>query len=123
MVVEYAESLFGHEFPLSDFEAVDMSAHDFGELDPTCHVPDCGRRLAWAERKRQQIAYMVEQLRELLAKRRRGGCSARHLLDVGGGRGDLAVCVAQALEDVHVTVVDINSTSLQAWLGERVSCT
>ena len=38
----------------------------------------------------------------------------RHVLDVGGGRGDLATAIATAFPDVHVTVVDRNESSLQA---------
>jgi hypothetical protein len=36
----------------------------------------------------------------------------RRIVDVGGGRGDLAVLVAQAFPAVHVTVIDINESSL-----------
>jgi hypothetical protein len=36
------------------------------------------------------------------------------ILDVGGGRGDLAVAMAQSFANVHVTIVDVNETSLQA---------
>ncbi|KAG7344577.1 methyltransferase domain containing protein [Nitzschia inconspicua] len=36
------------------------------------------------------------------------------ILDVGGGRGDLAVAMAQSFSNVHVTVVDVNETSLEA---------
>eukprot|EP00536_Pseudo-nitzschia_multiseries_P011420 jgi/Psemu1/28843/gm1.28843_g len=34
------------------------------------------------------------------------------ILDVGGGRGDIAVAVAEAFPDVRVTVVDVNESSL-----------
>ena len=37
-----------------------------------------------------------------------------HLLDVGGGRGDIAVAVATQYPDVKVTVVDMNASSLRA---------
>ncbi|KAL3915910.1 MAG: hypothetical protein SGILL_005425 [Bacillariaceae sp.] len=36
------------------------------------------------------------------------------VLDVGGGRGDLAVAMAQAFPNLHVTVVDVNESSLRA---------
>jgi hypothetical protein len=35
-----------------------------------------------------------------------------HVLDIGGGRGDLAVHIAQSFPHVHVTVVDANVRSL-----------
>lgn len=38
----------------------------------------------------------------------------RHVLDVGGGRGDLATTIAMEFPNVYVTVVDCNESSLQA---------
>lgn len=40
--------------------------------------------------------------------------SFRHVLDVGGGRGDLALAIARTFPRVHVTVVDQNESSLRA---------
>jgi len=51
-------------------------------------------------------------LRRLSALRAEGQV-LRHILDVGGGRGDLAINMAAHL-GVKVTVVDMNASSLQA---------
>ena len=41
-----------------------------------------------------------------------GADAALSILDVGGGRGDLALCVAAAMPAASVTVLDTNLASL-----------
>lgn len=60
-------------------------------------------------KKVPQIAWMLTRLKTLHPR-----FQFRHVLDVGGGRGDLAISVAQAFPDCHVSVVDLNQTSLEA---------
>ncbi len=43
-----------------------------------------------------------------------GAPAVAHLVDVGGGRGDLAIAAAATLPNVRVTVVDLNKASLEA---------
>ncbi|CAK9081412.1 unnamed protein product [Durusdinium trenchii] len=50
-------------------------------------------------------------LGRLSACRRR--CNFSHVLDVGGGRGDLAIHIASTFDGVKVTVVDSNESSLK----------
>ena len=62
------------------------------------------------EKKYPQIQLMVRRLSTI----QKDGKKFRHVLDVGGGRGDLAMAIAQAFPDVHVTIVDQNQSSLLA---------
>jgi Methyltransferase domain len=70
------------------------------------------------QKKHPQIEWMIRRLREL----RTSGDPFCHVLDVGGGRGDLAVAIAIAFEDIHVTVVDKNCASLQAAKAYSEAC-
>jgi Methyltransferase domain len=70
------------------------------------------------QKKHPQIEWMIRRLREL----RSSGDPFGHVLDVGGGRGDLAVAIAIAFEDIHVTVVDKNYASLQAAKAYSEAC-
>jgi hypothetical protein len=195
LVVDRADALYGSLFPLGETDEASADIN-FGSLDPTLNIPDQDdkRRLAWADRKRPQVAWMIEKVRELLDRRKTAGLRSFEILvcakrampsggpkvlkeacstvnrfrfnlnittlircnntvlcadvgvlkalnkflavswavmrtgagagagmtsntiiqDIGGGRGDLAVCLAAALApSVHVTVVDINATSVQ----------
>jgi predicted RNA methylase len=60
-------------------------------------------------RKQPQIRWFARRMRKM------GGF--RHVLDIGGGRGDLAVHIAQSFPHVHVTVIDANASSLEQ--GQR----
>ena len=82
-------------------------------------------------KKAPQIAWFLEALAPLLqqltAARRRGGdgggggggggdccCPPLSLVDVGGGRGDLALAVTARFPGVRTTVIDVNESSLAA---------
>ena len=104
------------------------------DVDPSLNLPDLTdeRRIRYVEeRKRPQIQWMLELIRRLTGfsdediERKSESCtydapSELHLLDIGGGRGDLANAVTaffaqpeiQKHVSVHVTVVDINQPSL-----------
>ena len=56
-------------------------------------------------RKQPQIRWLVRKLSTM------GAFS--HVLDIGGGRGDLAVLIAQTFPHTFVTVVDANISSLR----------
>lgn len=43
-----------------------------------------------------------------------GGRARVQCIDVGGGRGDLAFALASTFPQLHVTVVDVNESSLEA---------
>ena len=60
-------------------------------------------------KKHPQIHWCVQRLLRTFRKQHRTS-----ILDVGGGRGDLAVALAVADTNVHVTVVDSNPRALQA---------
>lgn len=60
-------------------------------------------------KKFPQVAWFLQRLRSF------PGQPVRHVLDVGGGRGDLAIALALGLgPDTRVTVVDMNEASLEA---------
>jgi len=80
-------------------------------------------------RKHPQISWMVERIRQLLpplaATARRGSMQyddnnksepahQPHIVDVGGGRGDLTVALALAFPTARLTLVDCNASSLEA---------
>lgn len=62
------------------------------------------------DKKGPQIQWIVSRLRTLFLAEKQY-C---HVVDVGGGRGDLATRIAKEFSFVHVTVVDKNESSLQA---------
>jgi len=84
------------------------------------------RREYLHDKKWPQLQWLVQRLRPIVEKLRirnqQAGESSKNntestkyieLLDVGGGRGDLAVAVVEAFDDVRVTVVDLNESSLE----------
>lgn len=56
-------------------------------------------------RKKPQIRWLVRKLSTM--------GTFLHVLDIGGGRGDLAVLIAQTFPHAYVTVVDANLSSLR----------
>ena len=77
-----------------------------------CDSDDHQRRLHYLRTKKEpQIRYLITQMHD-------GGYvtpATRSIVDVGGGRGDLAVAVALAFPHVDtVTIVDVNERSLRA---------
>ena len=60
-------------------------------------------------KKIPQIMWLVNRIKALPRKD-----GLRHVLDVGGGRGDLATQIARTFPDLNVTVVDMNKSSLEA---------
>jgi hypothetical protein len=65
-------------------------------------------------KKRPQVSWMVTELLAMVARARDAGRPIGRIADIGGGRGDLALCVAQAMPRVQVTVIDTNIKSLDA---------
>merc|ERR1719195_1365946 len=81
-------------------------------------------------KKAPQVSWFISQLRHIIealpvqtdmgniagetaGNVKQGQLPTVHVLDIGGGRGDLAICVATVFRDrCHVTVVDCNSQSL-----------
>lgn len=100
------------------------------DVDPSLNIPDLSdkRRLQYSEqRKRPQVQWMLEKILALVGSDREGriqGESTRkiHLVDIGGGRGDLSMAVAaffcnsksHNIIDAHVTVLDVNESSLRS---------
>uniref|UniRef100_A0A7S4MVX5 Methyltransferase domain-containing protein n=1 Tax=Odontella aurita TaxID=265563 RepID=A0A7S4MVX5_9STRA len=77
--------------------------------------PKDSKRLEYiCQRKRPQIEWMIGLIRKLLLAHKEEN-DVFQLVDVGGGRGDLAHAVAKYYgSSVFVTVMDINPTSLSA---------
>jgi hypothetical protein len=68
------------------------------------------RRLDYMEgKKHPQISWMIQRLFQIM-----GDFAPKHILDVGGGRGDLAVALVIAFPHSRITIVDKNTTSLLA---------
>eukprot|EP00919_Chromeraceae_sp_WS-2016_P022981 GHVR01054681.1.p1 GENE.GHVR01054681.1~~GHVR01054681.1.p1 ORF type:complete len:619 (+),score=75.90 GHVR01054681.1:792-2648(+) len=70
-----------------------------------------------AQKKAPQVLWMVHIIQSFVDnhKKKKPSRLPVHLLDVGGGRGDLAIALAGCLaEDVSVSVVDINGASIAA---------
>ena len=58
-------------------------------------------------KKHPQVRWMTERIQQLRRE-------PLHILDVGGGRGDLTLCMAQAFPSCVITIVDKNELSLDA---------
>ena len=100
------------------------------DVDPSLNIPNPNdaKRLKYInERKRPQVKWMVDCAMRLLNTHAPANGTKMNssfpirVVDVGGGRGDLAMAVAAAflamgnnLLQVHVTVIDINQQSLDA---------
>ena len=66
-------------------------------------------------KKHPQIQWMTDRVRRLLTNNNRDTVApVPHILDVGGGRGDLAAALALTMPNCWVTVVDRNRSSLEA---------
>jgi hypothetical protein len=81
LVVDRADALYGSLFPLGETDETSADVN-FGSLDPTLNIPDQDdkRRLAWADRKRPQVAWMIEKVRELLDRRKAAGLRSVEIL-------------------------------------------
>jgi SAM-dependent methyltransferase len=117
---------------LTTFE---VPAEDGGRTSPSStliNIPDVDAmsnkhqisRMDYMKLKKwPQVRWLLQKLQQVLEKNThmKNGLVVR-ILDVGGGRGDLAVAMAQSFPNVHVTVVDVNETSLEAGkdFAERV---
>lgn len=75
------------------------------------------------EKKKPQILWMLAQLQHLMANNNNtnndngnnvSSHEQYHIVDVGGGRGDLALCIASVFLNSRVTVIDTNEPSLNA---------
>ena len=77
-------------------------------------------------RKWPQVRWMVARLKKLEFQQAREDINLkyRHILDVGGGRGDLGVAIAAEFPTAEITVVDKNKQSLEAGkeYSQRVGC-
>ncbi|KAJ4458272.1 putative Nucleic acid-binding; OB-fold [Paratrimastix pyriformis] len=93
---------------------------DFGAVDPLLNLPEqSGDRVNYIDsKKRPQIAWMLGQLKDLLASL--PPTPPPHLFDIGGGRGDLALVIATSLPQLAMTVVDTNEPSLAAGRARAV---
>ena len=94
---------------------------EWGALDPNLNLPDRNdpSRKDYIElKKKPQISWLCTKIEALVDQRRAEGLlsssALAHLVDIGGGRGDLAIVVAASLSSVRVTVVDLNEPSLEA---------
>ena len=67
-------------------------------------------------KKHPQVRWMTERIQQLRRE-------PHHILDVGGGRGDLTMCMAQALPTCMITIVDKNESSLEAGRQQLESAT
>ena len=78
-----------------------------GAQDSISHHHKLTRGQYLEEKKNNQTFWFVERLKQFKKQ-------PRCFLDVGGGRGDLAVALALAFEDARVIAVDCNKSSIDA---------
>lgn len=64
-------------------------------------------------KKIPQVRWMVRRIKDLYMNDKKRG-PPKHILDVGGGRGDLSTALAVAFPTSQMTVVDLNQPSLDA---------
>jgi SAM-dependent methyltransferase len=95
-----------------------------GRLEPARNLPSGvgWERVLYADTKKSpQVKWMTSRAVRILERMGRIGTCPRHVIDVGGGRGDLSLAVAAALgAGSLVTVVDTNSESLAAGRARAV---
>jgi hypothetical protein len=110
------------------------------DVDPSLNIPnpkDIKRQKYINDRKRPQIKWMIQRIDRLLLNKKYKVNENVHLVDIGGGRGDLAMAVAAFFKSneslgklsssndksssnilncrkVYVTVIDMNQSSLDA---------
>lgn len=104
--------------PLSTSEQL-----EFGSLDPKHNIPipEDQLRQQWLElKKKPQLQWMLTQIKSMVNTMEESGRCVRNVIDVGGGRGDLALLVAKHLPKAQVTVYDVNESSLMAGQARAV---
>lgn len=71
------------------------------------------RRQAWADRKRPQLQWMLQQIDDLIVRSGKEKNSEVVVLDVGGGRGDLAVWLGLKRPCWKTVAIDIHPPSIK----------
>jgi hypothetical protein len=61
----------------------------------------------WMAKKKPQLEWMGQQIRSVLESHPDFGKRKLSILDIGGGKGSLANHLGQAIDDVHIHVIDI----------------
>jgi ribosomal protein L28 len=61
----------------------------------------------WMAKKKPQLEWMGQQIRSVLESHPDFGKRKLTILDIGGGKGSLANYLGQAIDDVHIHVIDI----------------
>jgi hypothetical protein len=77
------------------------------------------RREYLVTKKNNQTQWFVERIAHLASKDKQ---PYWRFLDVGGGRGDLAVAIALNFPNAHITVVDCNESSIAAGKVYATKC-
>ena len=74
------------------------------------------KRYRYIENKKiPQIEIFLQNLYRIFSyKHSITGSNFKHAVDIGGGRGDLALAVAVCFPNLYITVIDINQSSLDA---------
>jgi Methyltransferase domain len=97
-------ALVGLNLPQTEDDRVLVSAHH-----------KLTRQEYLESKKHPQVAWFLQRLRKF--------SKIRHILDVGGGRGDLAITLASGLgPETRVTVIDMNESSLEAGRRFAAQC-
>lgn len=88
---------------------VDVLVHLPSGLEESAKI----RRRAWADRKKPQLQWMLHQIDELI----RVSCKEKNrkvvVLDIGGGRGDLAVWLGKKRPHIKTIAIDIHPPSVK----------
>mmetsp|Transcript_7162 Transcript_7162/g.11331 ORF Transcript_7162/g.11331 Transcript_7162/m.11331 type:complete len:565 (+) Transcript_7162:126-1820(+) len=71
------------------------------------------RRQAWADRKKPQLQWMLQQIDELIALSGKESNAKIVVLDVGGGRGDLAIWLGMQRPRVKTVAIDVHPPSVK----------
>lgn len=91
------------------------AVQDLGAADPLHGLrgglaADAARRAYIENKKRPQVMWVLSRVHDLIARR---GATFRHIVDVGGGRCDLAVALAASFPQTLVTVYERNVRALE----------
>jgi hypothetical protein len=120
---------FNNEQMLSSFDTRQMESSSNDNMMvinlPTGsdHVISANGKLTRREylvtKKNNQTQWFVERIARLASKNNQ---PYWRFLDVGGGRGDLAVAIALHFNNAHITVVDCNESSIAAGKVYATKC-
>ncbi|KAG7350586.1 methyltransferase domain containing protein [Nitzschia inconspicua] len=108
------------KYPVVDVPQIDQPASLPSELDVLMDDKPTSR---WETRKRPQIEWMCREISAVIEQHPDYGKRTLSILDIGGGKGNLAYHLSRTIDNIEITVVDIGAGAIKNGLkkGLRIS--